>query len=210
MEATTSTQKPAAHVVIFINDERHTALASQMTGAEIKRLGNVPSGNRLYREEPGSHPDVAIPDDAMIKVKSGDKFYDLPSGVVGVGLLPSVQAQVDRLGEDYPLVDLRPQTDGAMHVIVGPVCLGPGWNRSESRVLIVLPLGYPQVRPSGFFAEPGILLETGKAPSGSGCQQVREENWTYFCWQPANWDHDRETLWRYVKFCERRFAEVLQ
>jgi hypothetical protein len=197
----------AKHIVIFINDLRFDAPARVMTGAEIKSLGGVPAGNRLYREEPGSHPDTPIPDDMSVELKSGEKFYDLPPGTVGAGLLPTVEAQIARLREDYSEVDVRPQPDGTTHLVVGPVRLDEAWSKPTSRVLIVLPLGYPQARPSGFFADPEVRPAPGGDPAGSGHQQVAGEQWRAFCWQPANWDQDRETLWRYVKFCERRFAE---
>lgn len=198
---------PARRIVIFINDTRFIAPARVMTGAEIKRLGDIPVGNRLYREEPGGHPDTPIPDGTAVELKSGDEFYDLPPGTVGGGLLPSVEAQIARLREDYPRVDVRPQADGAVHLVVGPVRLDPAWSKPSSRVLIVLPLGYPQARPSGFLADPDVRLASGAEPAGSGQTELAGERWRSFCWQPVSWEQDRESLWRYVKFCERRFAE---
>jgi hypothetical protein len=209
MQTTVPDQAPqaATQIVIFINDERFRAPVRVMTGAEIKRLGDVPPGNRLYREEPGAHPDTAIPDDMPVQLKSGEKFYDLPPGTVGGSLLPSVEVQIHRLREDYAEVEVRPQPDGSTQVVVGPVRLGDAWSRTRICVLFFLPLGYPQARPGGFFAEADVRLAAGGEPAGSGQQQVAGEQWRAFCWQPTQWDHDRETLWRYVKFCERRFAE---
>lgn len=70
-------------ITIFINDVRHVAPKEEMTGAEIKEFGVIPPENRLFKEEPGSHPDTPVPDDTVVQLKNGDKFYDLPSGVVG-------------------------------------------------------------------------------------------------------------------------------
>ena len=70
-------------IMIFINDQRHFAPSPTMTGAEIKRLGDIPTGNFLYKEEPGVHPDTRIPDDMVVELKSGMKFYDLPPPVKG-------------------------------------------------------------------------------------------------------------------------------
>lgn len=68
---------------IFINDTKYFASEEEMTGAELKELGEIPPGNRLYKEIPGDKPDQPIGDDTVIKLKAGDKFYDLPPGVVG-------------------------------------------------------------------------------------------------------------------------------
>lgn len=68
---------------IFINDVRYQVEESTMTGAELKQLGSIPGGNRLFLEEPGSKPDQPIGDAESVELKPGMKFYDLPPGVVG-------------------------------------------------------------------------------------------------------------------------------
>jgi hypothetical protein len=75
--------KPGAQ--IFINKKPFKAPKEQMTGLELKDLGGIPHGNKLFHEEPGSHPDTAVGDATAITLKNGDKFYDLPPGVVGRG-----------------------------------------------------------------------------------------------------------------------------
>jgi hypothetical protein len=63
---------------IFINDQPYFVTQPTMTGAEIKKLGNIPMENWLFKEEPGVHPDVRIADDQVVELKPGLKFYDLP------------------------------------------------------------------------------------------------------------------------------------
>jgi len=71
-------QRGREEIMIFINDVRFVAPSRSMTGREIKQLGNVPQGNRLFREEPGSHADTPIGDDEIVELRNGQKFYDLP------------------------------------------------------------------------------------------------------------------------------------
>lgn len=194
------------HITIFVNDHRYAAPASQMTGAELKRLDNVPTGNRLYLEGHGSHADTPIPDEQVIDLQSGMKFYDLPPGTVG--LLATVEAQLERLHLDYPTAEMRPQPDGSIHVLLPEISTGSDWSPPTVRLLIILPPGYPENRPNGFEASPDLRLASGNQPSGSGAQAVAGEQWLHFCWQPASWDHTRENLWRYAKFCQQRFAEA--
>jgi hypothetical protein len=73
---------------IFINGKPHKAPKDEMTGAELKVLGGIADGNKLFKEEPGSHPDTPIADSASVVLKNGDKFYDLPPGVVGRSCFP--------------------------------------------------------------------------------------------------------------------------
>ena len=80
---TVTPERKREEVTIFINDERRVAPKPVMTGAEIKALGNIPQQSRLFKEEPGVHPDKLISDSESVELKNGDKFYDLPPGVVG-------------------------------------------------------------------------------------------------------------------------------
>lgn len=78
-------QRSREEVVIFINDARVVAPSRTMTGREIKELGKIPEGNRLFREEPGRHADTPISDDEVVELRDGQKFYDLPSVTKGEG-----------------------------------------------------------------------------------------------------------------------------
>lgn len=70
-------------IVIFFNDEQLRAPKDTWTGQEFREFLGVPSENRLYKEEPGSHPDTLITPEMPIHIKNGDKFYDLPLGIKG-------------------------------------------------------------------------------------------------------------------------------
>lgn len=68
---------------ILINKTPFEAPKEEMSGAELKQLGGIPAGNKLFKEEPGPEPDRPIGDDVVVRLRDGDKFYDLPPGVVG-------------------------------------------------------------------------------------------------------------------------------
>jgi hypothetical protein len=70
-------------VVIFFNDQRIVAPKKTWTGAELREFLKVPPENRLYKEEPGKHPDTLITPEMTVELKNGDKFYDLPPGIRG-------------------------------------------------------------------------------------------------------------------------------
>lgn len=76
-------KSPEKKFPIFINDTKYFVTKEQMTGVELKDLGGIPAGNRLFKEVPGKEPDQPIGDNMMVELKPADKFYDLPPGVVG-------------------------------------------------------------------------------------------------------------------------------
>lgn len=193
-------------ISIKINDTHYFAPKLPMTGEELKALAGIPKGNRLYRDEHGQRPDTPIPDEVAVEIHPGDHFYDLPPATVGD--LPDVDTQIERLRVDYPAVEVHLQADGSRHIAIHDVPIGPGWNKERTRLLIILPPDFPKNRPIGFMADPDLRLADGRQPSGSGAQMVNGTPWLAFCWQPANWDLSRDTLWKYVKLCQRRFVEV--
>ncbi len=68
---------------VFINDVRYQLEQASITGAELKQLGTIAAGNRLFLEDPGPGADQPIADVEVVQLRSGMKFYDLPPGVVG-------------------------------------------------------------------------------------------------------------------------------
>ena len=76
-----STEKNS--IKIQINKNHYDTSSETMTGAQLKTLGGIPAGNKLFKEEHGKDPDRLINDGDSVPVHNGDKFYDLPPGVVG-------------------------------------------------------------------------------------------------------------------------------
>ena len=83
MTAEQSEKKVRQEVTAFFNGDRIVLPKDDWTGPELREFFGVPSQNQLFKEEPGKHPDTVINPDTEIKVKNGDKFYDLPAGVKG-------------------------------------------------------------------------------------------------------------------------------
>lgn len=65
---------------IFINGHKFETTDSQLTGAQIKSLGSVPSGETLYLKHGNS--DDPIADDKVVDLRNGLKFESAPDGGV--------------------------------------------------------------------------------------------------------------------------------
>jgi hypothetical protein len=196
-------------ITIHINDKPYHVDRSEMSGAEIKALGNIPPQNRLFREVPGPGDDIAVSDDETVELKSGEKFYDLPVGVHGAPtLVDRLEPEVEKIRAEFGSCEPRPQPDGSVVLAIGPVTLNSGWGRTESRIFLVVPPGYPEQRPQGFFADGGLTLAGGAPAKCSGQTNIAGETTTSFCWNPENWDPSKDDLWKYVKLMAERFDEA--
>jgi hypothetical protein len=196
-------------ITIHINDKPYHVDQPEMTGAEIKALGNIPPANRLFREVPGHGDDIAIGDSDTVELKSGEKFYDLPVGVHGAPtLVERLASEVEKLSAEFGRCDVRPQPDESVVLVLGPVSLDSGWGRGESRIFLVVPPGYPEQRPQGFFADGGLTLANGAPAQCSGQTNVAGEAVTSFCWNPQLWDPAKDDLWKYAKLMAERFDEA--
>jgi hypothetical protein len=67
---------------IFVENQRHELHSNEVDGEELRRLGNIPPDNEIFRETPGPEADPPIPQ-GRFKVHDGEKFYAVPPGTFG-------------------------------------------------------------------------------------------------------------------------------
>jgi hypothetical protein len=68
---------------IHLNHHRYELGTTQMTGAEIKQLAAIPEANLLFREVQGPGDDEQIHNQTVVRLRHGDRFYDMPPGNFG-------------------------------------------------------------------------------------------------------------------------------
>lgn len=127
-------------------------------------------------------------------------------------MLKSIEEQIERVRQEYPNIKVCTQSNGSIQLEIPDFELPPpGWNTDKIRIMVIIPPGYPINKPDGFEADINLRLQNGNKMPTQGCgeHQVNGERWLHFCWQPKVWDSTRETLYRYLKFIERRFIEII-
>jgi len=123
---------------------------------------------------------------------------------VDTQMLPRIVEEIERVKKEYPNIDVRTQQDGSIHIEIPKIPLPTGWSQKETSVLIILPVGYPNVPPN-FCADPNLRLADGRTPGGSSQIQIENRVWLRFCWQPKSWSSSKE-LWNYIQFILERFG----
>ncbi len=122
-------------------------------------------------------------------------------------MVPPIEDDLAALGSGHPVtvVDLGAGDAG---VIIEKVPLSPGWNRSETTILIRVPRAYPQAQLDMFFAEAGLRLASGAMPSNASLISLAGREWLQFSWHPRKWSPGVDTLTRYLGFVKGRFKEA--
>lgn len=119
---------------------------------------------------------------------------------------PATQ-QLAAVQERYPGASLIPQPDGSKVLEVPGVRLPQGWCLERTSVWVVVPIGYPQVKPDCFYASSDLALFNGAPPASSGIQQLLGRPMRWFSWHLQAWDPLRDGLAQFLRFAERRLAD---
>lgn len=64
----------------FVNGHKVETTESELTGAQIKALGGVPTGETLYLKHGNTEDPIA--DDQIVTLRNGMKFESAPDGGV--------------------------------------------------------------------------------------------------------------------------------
>lgn len=70
--------------VVHFGKDRYEATAEELTGAELRRLFNVPSDDDLFRAKGNNKVDgPAIGETESVSLKNGDHFTSVPRNIQG-------------------------------------------------------------------------------------------------------------------------------
>ena len=110
----------------------------------------------------------------------------------------------------FTSAELTPLPNGTFLVKLNRFKLPKGWNRQETTVYFLVPVGYPVARPDTFWTDPGLMLLNGGPPANTGNNQPEgiPPGLLWFSWHPSNWNPNRDTLLTYVAIIRNRFNEV--
>ena len=105
------------------------------------------------------------------------------------------------------VLDRRELPDGSV-IVTTTMTLPAGWNKAQTQVWFVLPVAFPNAQPDCFFADYDLRLANGAQPVNSGFQALDAHQLLWFSWHLASWNPARDNVDTYVRFIERRFADV--
>ena len=103
-----------------------------------------------------------------------------------------VRQEIELLQRQFPELRYGEQLDW---VLIPQLSLPAGrFNKTVTRLLFKIPIGYPQTGPNNFFVDADLRLKDGNPPpafnvgpqSSSGAAPVKSD-WGWFSWHPHVW-----------------------
>lgn len=116
--------------------------------------------------------------------------------------------QLAEVQRRYPGARLEGAAEGSRVLVVPGVCMSAGWNASSTTVRVLVPVGFPHVKPDCFYAESTLRLATGAEPASSNIQSIFGGQCRWFSWHISTWDPARGSLDQYLHVCESRLKEA--
>jgi len=94
--------------------------------------------------------------------------------------------------------------------------LSPGWNKTTTPLLVLIPSGYPTIPPDNFFVQTGLRLASGAMPSNfNEGQNHLGQQWGQFSfhvqkeeWSPTADILEGDNLLTFMLGVERRLKEA--
>jgi hypothetical protein len=101
-------------------------------------------------------------------------------------------------------------------LIVPKWALGKGWNKKATRLLLLIPSGYPTVGPDNFYTDADLRLENGQMPGNTGQAELPNlGSWLMFSfhmeasdWQPHTEPALGHNLLTYLVAVRQRLSEA--
>lgn len=122
-----------------------------------------------------------------------------------------LERQLEDLRRAYPGgVQTTRLPSGAVLIEVKDLPLSNGWNRANTSVRFVVPVGYPFAAPDCFWTDQDLRLAPNVQPQATNFQAIPEANQPglWFSWHVQGWNPNQNNLVTYAKVIEQRLKEL--
>lgn len=99
------------------------------------------------------------------------------------------------------------EADGLIYLIVKDYPLPVGYNKKHTRLLLKIPLSYPNGNPDMFWVDPDLRLSSGASQANATIENVLGESWLRFSWHPQKWNPVLDNLNTFMEFVNRRLMQ---
>jgi len=197
-------------ITIIVNQKPHHVYQDVISAAEIRHLAPAPDDYEVWKIIKDPDPEGQLPlDDIQITesvhIKSGDRFRVVPPGTFG-SIPIQLVGEIEYLKQEGINVEIIEQ-DSLAYVIFNDYKLPHGFNKLSTKLLLKVPISYPNGNIDMFWTDPNIRLASGTAPANTNEEAVLGQNWLRFSWHPQRWNPGTDNIHTFLEFVNRRLGQ---
>lgn len=122
-------------------------------------------------------------------------------------MLKQVEEELESIRQDGTEVEAE-EADGLVYVILKDCLLPVGYSKKHTRLLLKVPLSYPNGNPDMFWTDPDLRLVSGALPASTSVETALGEQWLRFSWHPQKWTPGVDNLSTFLEFVMRRLQQL--
>jgi hypothetical protein len=126
-------------------------------------------------------------------------------------LPPQLEADLKLLQEQGFLAtaNREPPNGNQIYIIFDKYPLPKGWNKTETRLLLMTDISYPNSKLDMFWVDPGLQLNGGKVPqAGETIETHLGQQWQRFSWHVQKWNPAVDNLISYLGTVDARLGQL--
>ena len=122
-------------------------------------------------------------------------------------MIKVLEAEIEAFRQNGSELDVR-EADGLIYIIVKNYPLPAGYNKQHTRLLLKIPLSYPNGSPDMFWVDPDLRLVLGGSQANTSIENVLGESWLRYSWHPLKWNPVLDNLNTFTEFVNRRLIQL--
>lgn len=103
----------------------------------------------------------------------------------------------------------EPPTGNQIFVVFEQYPLPKGWNKPETRLLIIADVSYPNSKLDMFWVDEDVRLFDGRTPQAGGTfENYLNQRWHRFSWHVQKWNPAVDNLITYLETVKARLRQL--
>lgn len=129
-----------------------------------------------------------------------------------MSLPPQLESDVILLNEQGFQVSSHrePPAGNRIYIVFDRYPLPKGWNKTDTRLLLITDVSYPNSKLDMFWVDPDLALDGGKIPqAGDAIENYLGQQWRRFSWHVNKWNPAVDNLVSYLGTVNARLKQLL-
>jgi hypothetical protein len=127
-----------------------------------------------------------------------------------MSLPPQLESDLQILkGQGLKVSYEREPSGNRIFIIIEKYPLPQGWNKKETRLLLISDISYPNSKLDMFWVDVDLKLDGGRVPQAGGTVETYNgQQWQRFSWHVQKWNPARDNVITYLDTIDARLRQL--